>query len=323
MATLRDLSTPAMLYVLKEMLERSENKALWDRDPLLKGYKKHLKETYDALVASRPTADPTPNDSSLRERLVQLDQRHDLINSTVYRLLGVTAQLLPNAEQKAFFDRLQKQIYPHRLRVNTFRRSEEVAEALRLQKQLKDSVEARKALDGLELVCGKERFCVGKLLEELFDVAAQMNDGLRELAGLPPESQAQIDTEARKSFMAWMSRFQDAARLLCERIRMLCLCYSRPSKRSYARWMRPTPQTHSLRTHQRPSMLERSASCVSFVWDCLFVGTLEGDFFVERLVLFCRGSFSFRFVADCPERLFGGLDYASRLSQGSVFVWRG
>ncbi|MCB9638683.1 MAG: hypothetical protein H6727_07230 [Myxococcales bacterium] len=214
MAALRELSTPAMLYVLKEMLERTENKTFWDRDPLLKGYKKHLKETYDALVASRPTADPAPKDNSLRERLGQLDQRHDLINSTVFRLLGVTAQILPEPEQRAFFERLQKQLYPHRLRVNAFSRSEEVAEALRLQKQLKDSPDAQKALDGLELVCGKQRFHVGKLLNELFDVAAEMNDGLRELAGLPPESQAQIDTEARKSFMAWMSRFQDAARLL-------------------------------------------------------------------------------------------------------------
>lgn len=214
MAALRDLSTLSMLYVLKEMLERPENKAVWENYPLLSSYRTHLHDVYLALVASRPTVTSTPKDNSLRERLGQLDQRHDLINSMVYRLLGVVAQILADSAQRAFFEQLQQQLYPHRLRVNAFSRSEEVAEALRLQKQLKDAPKARKALDSIELVCGKERFHVGKLLDELFEVAEQMNEGLRELAGLPPESQAQSDTEARKSFMAWMSRFQDAARLL-------------------------------------------------------------------------------------------------------------
>ncbi len=181
---------------------------------MLSSYRTHLHDVYLALVASRPTVTSTPKDNSLRERLGQLDQRHDLINSMVYRLLGVVAQILADSAQRAFFEQLQQQLYPHRLRVNAFSRSEEVAEALRLQKQLKDAPKARKALDSIELVCGKERFHVGKLLDELFEVAEQMNEGLRELAGLPPESQAQSDTEARKSFMAWMSRFQDAARLL-------------------------------------------------------------------------------------------------------------
>jgi hypothetical protein len=214
MAALRELSTPAMLYVLKEMLERPENKAIFEGDPLLQGYQKHLQETYKALLKSRPSADPAPKEDPPQARLRQLDQRHDAINNVVYRLLGIAIQLLSDPKESAFFEQLRKQLYPHQLRVNLFSRSEEVAEALRLQKQLKTSPESQKALDTLELVCGSQRFHVGQLLNELFDVAAQMNDCLREIAGLPPENRAQFDTEARKSFLAWVARFQDAAQLL-------------------------------------------------------------------------------------------------------------
>ena len=214
MAALRELSTPAMLYVLKEMLERPENKAIFEGAPLLQGYQKHLQEAYKALLKSRPSAEPAPQDDPPQERLRLLDQRHDAINSVVYRLLGIATQLLSDPQESAFFEQLRKQLYPHQLRVNSFSRSEEVAEALRLQKQLKASPEAQKSLDTLEFACGSERFHAGQLLNELFDVAAQMNDCLREIAGLPPENRAQFDTEARKSFLAWVSRFQDAAQLL-------------------------------------------------------------------------------------------------------------
>lgn len=214
MVTMRDLTTPAMIYSIREMLERPECIAIFEKYPILLGFKPELEEAYKALVASRPVAaEPTNESETLQIRLARLDQRHDLINNVVYRLMGVAAQILTNAEYRTLFARLQEQLYPHRLRVNLFKRSEEAAEALRLKKQLDNSPEARKALDALELTYGKDKLCAGRLLDELFEVADEMNACLRQIAGLPPETKTQPDTEARKMFVAWMSRFQDSAQL--------------------------------------------------------------------------------------------------------------
>lgn len=214
MAALRDLSTPSMIFVLKEMLERPACKDVLEHYPSLQGYKHDLVETYEQLVASRPAAsEPDSKGTNLQQRLTELDHRHDIINNVGYRLLGLAGQILPNPEHRELFERLQKQLYPHRLRVNLFKRSDEAAEALRLKKQLDNAPEARKALDALSLAYGKEKLCAGALLDELFEVAEEMNLCLRQAADLPSESKAHTETEPRKLFVAWMSRFQETAAL--------------------------------------------------------------------------------------------------------------
>lgn len=212
--SLRRLSVGAMIAALEYTLNHEDAGAVFAAHPILEGYRPRLQEVYDALISSRqerPALAPE-KERVLRQELKALDDRHDGLCRLLHGVLTLAFQHADSEGYAYEMEELRDLLFPFGKRVVQMKLPIEAAEAKRLAKQI-EVVSNQKLLQKVKFSSAEVTTNALKLAQEIVEVGTSMDEALARLQGIDEDTSSPKVREAKRSFMAWMRRFDDLAAL--------------------------------------------------------------------------------------------------------------